>query len=179
MSAPARSDAHLSIRPATATDLPRVAALFEALHRFNATFDAAFALDDDWYPHLAAAFARGQDDPNALWVLAWDGDEAVGLLVGERHDESPLFRRRHWVELSALYVQSSHRRYGVAGRLVARLEEWVRERGQDTVQLYVSAANVEAQGFYARQGYEPIQEIWRKRLGDRATAPPSDASADS
>ncbi|HEY7063705.1 MAG TPA: GNAT family N-acetyltransferase [Chloroflexota bacterium] len=154
----------IEIRRATPDDLPRVSQLFGALHAFNATFDPAFALSDEWPTYLAEAFGRAHDQPDALWILAWDGAEAVGLLIAETHLEPPIFRRRHWLELSALFVQPSYRRYGVARQLADYLADWARTQGLDAIQLYVSAGNTGARDFYARQGYTVLQEIWRKRL---------------
>jgi ribosomal protein S18 acetylase RimI-like enzyme len=166
--------AHIAIRPATLDDLPRVSELFGALHAFNATFDPAFQLSDEWPTYLEEAFRRAVELPDALWILACDGDEAVGLLIAETHQEPPIFRRRYWLELSALYVQPSHRRYGVARLLVDHLATWAEARGLDAIQLYVSAANVGARDFYARQGFAVLQEIWRKRLSPGAPSPPAE-----
>src|SRR5437868_9241562 len=139
---PAGARPRIEIRPVTAGDLPQVSELFGALHAYNATFDKAFELSDEWPAHLAEALGRAVDQPDALWVLAWDGDEAVGLLIAETHLEPPIFRRRYWLELSALYVRPSHRRYGVARQLVDYLTAWAEARGLDAIQLYVSAANL-------------------------------------
>jgi GNAT superfamily N-acetyltransferase len=152
------------ILPVTPQDLPRVAELFGALHTFNATFDPHFTLADDWPVHLRAAYERTRDDPDTLWALAWHEAEAVGLLLAETHLDPPIFRRRRWLELSALYVEPRYRRHGVARLLVEYLQAWARQRGFDTIQLYVSAANTVARQFYARQGFELLQEIWRYRL---------------
>jgi ribosomal protein S18 acetylase RimI-like enzyme len=177
VSAPDLAQPRIELRPATPADLPNVAELFGALHAFNATFDKNFELSDEWPTYLAEALNRSHDQPDALWVLAWDGDEAVGLVIGETHQEPPIFRRRAWLELSALYVKPSHRRHGVARRLVDRLFAWARERGFDSVQLYVSAANTGARDFYAREGFTVLQEIWRKHLPPADGAPTSPSPA--
>jgi len=154
----------LRIRPATPGDLPRVRDLFGALHAYNATFGSHFQLSPNWPALLEERFARTVDASDHLWALAWDDDEAVGLIVGEHHDDPPIFGGRPWFELSSLFVRPSHRRHGVAHLLVEYFEAWARAHGYDTVQLYVSAANADARAFYARQGYAPAQEIWRKEL---------------
>lgn len=148
---------------ATPADFPQVAELFEALHTFNASLEPDFALGDDWRSYLAERLARAQEEQDdSVWVLAWDGEEAVGLLIGETHYEPPVFRRRRWLELSALYVRPSHRRHGVARLLVDYLMEWARAHGFPSVQLYVTASNTGARAFYAREGFTVLQEIWRK-----------------
>ena len=175
MSAAPRARPRLRIRAATARDLPQVSELFGALHAFNATFDKHFELSDDWRTYVAEALTRAHDQPDSLWVLAWDRREAIGLLIAETHFDPPIFRRRYWLELSALYVRPSHRRYGVARRLVDHLLDWARARELDTVQLYVSAANSGARAFYAREGFEVLQEIWRKRIAPAAPSPDTES----
>jgi GNAT superfamily N-acetyltransferase len=162
----------LHVGPATLGDLPQVRELFAALHAFNATFGAHFQLSPDWPALLEERFARTVDAPDHLWALAWDDDEAVGLIVGEHHSDPPIFGGHAWFELSALYVRPSHRRHGTARRLVEYFEDWARTHGYDTIQLYVSAANADARAFYRRQGYRPTQEIWRKELSPRHDTPP-------
>ena len=174
-SPPAQARPRLRLRPATPRHLPQVCELFGALHAYNATFDKHFELSDDWRTYVAEALTRAHDQPDSLWVLAWDGREAVGLLIAETHFDPPIFRRRYWLELSALYVRPSHRRYGVARRLVDHLLDWARAREFDTVQLYVSAANSGARAFYAREGFEVLQEIWRKRIAPAAPSPDTES----
>ena len=154
----------MRIRPATLGDLPRVQELFGALHAYNSSLAPEFQLSADWPALFAETFRRTVDAPDHLWALAWDGDEAVGLIVGEHHVDPPIFGGHPWFELSALYVAPSHRRAGVARLLTEHLEAWARAHGYDIVQLYVSAANRSARDFYGRQGYAPLQEIWRKEL---------------
>jgi GNAT superfamily N-acetyltransferase len=156
------------IRPAGPTDFEAVVRLFGDLHRGNAELDDRFALGDGWREILRNHFIRTHHQPGALWVLAWDGDEPVGLLIVEAHQDSELFRHRSWAELVALYVSSGHRGGGLAARLMARAQVWAASRGFDRLQLYVTAANERARRFYSRSGLTPVQEVWRIAL-----APPN------
>ena len=154
----------VQIRPVAPDELARAAELFAALHAYNATFDADFSLSEDWREHFHAAYERARSDPDAFWTLAWHAGRAVGLLLGEPQRDPPIFRGKRWLELQSLYVDPAYRRHGVARLLVEALHAWGRQRGFDTIKLYVSAGNASARDFYARQGYTPLQEIWRLRL---------------
>jgi hypothetical protein len=97
----------------------------------------------------------------ALWLLAWQGTEPVGLLVLENHTDSPLFQHRTWVELVALYVTPAFRKTGLAYQLMTQAYVWTTKSGCDRMQLYVTTHNEHARTFYRRCGWRPVQEIWR------------------
>ncbi|MEO8610350.1 MAG: GNAT family N-acetyltransferase [Chloroflexota bacterium] len=155
-----------SVRFVTAqpSDEDAVAALFEALHRYNASLDPQFALSDGWETILRDEFRATYDDPNMMWLLVKDGDEAVGLLIAGVHTDSPLFRHRQWVEVQAVYVADSHRRMGIARSLLNRAYAWAETKNLARVQLYVTASNVRAQSVYTDEGFATTQAIMLKKV---------------
>lgn len=168
------------IREAGPADFEAVSRLFAELHQCNAELDDRFALGEGWREILRSHFMRTFDQPGALWVLAWEGDEPVGLLIEEAHHDSELFRHRSWAELVALYVSSDHRGGGLATRLMARARSWAVARGFDRLQLYVTASNERARRFYSRCGLTPAQEVWRISVSPMSEeAPPVDPSCGS
>lgn len=150
-----------NLQPAQLADFDDVAILFEALHAFNASLDANFALADDWRTLLFDYFRRTVTDSQMLWLLAWHQHEAVGLLVMKGHIDSQLFKHRTWSELVAIYVAPPARGTGLAQRLVTVGRDWTAERGCTRMQLYVTASNEQARRFYRSCGLYPVQEIWR------------------
>lgn len=154
----------LKIVPATYADCDDVVDLFGALHRYNASLDHHFVLADNWKDLLREQFHTTYCDPNMQWLLVKDGNQTVGLLIAAVNTDSPLFRHRRWVEVQALYVADSHRRQGVACRLLNRAYAWAESMGLPRVQLYVTASNVRAQTVYEDQGFIISQAIMRKTL---------------
>ncbi|MCC6613718.1 MAG: GNAT family N-acetyltransferase [Anaerolineae bacterium] len=154
----------LRIAPAGARDCDAVLALFGALHAYNASLDPHFALSDGWRAILRSEFAATHDDPDRLWLLVKDGERPVGLLIAGVHTDSPLFRHRQWVEVQALFVADSHRRLGLARRLLDEAYAWAEAHALPRVQLYVTASNVRAQSVYEAEGFSTSQAIMRKRL---------------
>lgn len=95
---------------AQATDFEAVATLFEALHRFNAELDTHYALAANWRDQLHNYFTNSyHDTERVLWQLVWHGQQAIALLVVERHIGSPLFAARVWAELTAIYIAEGYR----------------------------------------------------------------------
>ena len=150
--------------PARLDDCDAVVALFGALHTYNASLDAHFALSDGWEAILREQFCASYNDPDMTWLLVKDGRKAVGLLIAGVHTDSPLFRHRQWVEVQALYVADSHRRLGIARQLLNRAYAWAEAMNLPRVQLYVTASNVRAQSVYAEEGFATSQAIMRKKL---------------
>ena len=145
-------------------DCAAVVALFGALHAYNASLDPHFALSDGWEAILREQFYASYNNPDMLWLLVKDGNQAVGLLIADVHTDSPLFRHRQWVEVQALYVADSHRRMGIARSLLNRVYEWAETKHLARVQLYVTASNVRAQSVYAEEGFATSQAIMRKKV---------------
>lgn len=156
--------------PARRDDFEAVATLFAALHAYNASLNAQFALADDWQPLLREHFLRTHATDSALWLLAWYQQHPIGLLIVEQHLDSPLFRHRAWIELVALYVDPTYRGGGLAQRLLEEGRQWATRHGASHMQLYVTAHNERARALYRRCGWQPIQEIWCLTL---SSEPPS------
>ncbi|MBL8161162.1 MAG: GNAT family N-acetyltransferase [Anaerolineae bacterium] len=155
---------NLRIVPAQAADCDVVVSLFGALHTYNASLDAHFALSDEWETLLRREFQDTCSQADKLWLLVKDGEKAVGLLIAGIHTDSPLFRHRQWVEVEALYVADSHRCMGLAHALLNRVYAWAEANGLPRVQLYVTATNERAQSVYTEQGFSMTQAIMRKTL---------------
>lgn len=79
-----------------------------------------------------------------LAVAAWEGGCAVGLALAEL----PVADRRP-SELLSVFVQPSHRRRGLAGALVAAVEQAARERGFTELRAVYTAGG-EATGYLER-----------------------------
>ena len=81
----------LQIVAAQPSDCDVIVALFGALHSYNASLDAHFALADDWETLLRQEFSETCHKYDKLWLLVKDGCHAVGLLIAEIHTDSPMF----------------------------------------------------------------------------------------
>lgn len=148
--------------------------LFGALHSFNANLDHRFALADGWQPLLDQHLEREWESGGSATLLARHGEAPVGLVIVSGHTDSPMFQERHWAEIMALYVVPDKRGCGVADRLTDAAIKWAAKHGYDRIQLHVTATNVHARRFYARSGFQPIQEIWRREVASLPVNSPTD-----
>ncbi len=140
--------------------------LFLMLHTYNASLDPRFALSADWERPFDAGLDRVLTGGAGLGLLAREGarGRAIGLALAVLHRDAPLWAVRDWLEREDVYVEPAWRGTGLAAALVARVEDWARAAGVDTIQLYVTASNAWALAFYDKEGFRPAQLILRKRV---------------
>ncbi|ANF96129.1 GNAT family N-acetyltransferase [Paenibacillus bovis] len=118
------------------------------LHQLIKELDAYLM---ECYP-AESIYGLDLDDP-ASFMIAYDKE---GLPVGCGAIRA---LDKHHTELKRFYVRSSHRRQGIASRLLQALEEQAREAGFQIIRLETGAAQPEAIAFYQRYGYEQIERF--------------------
>jgi ribosomal protein S18 acetylase RimI-like enzyme len=122
------------IRPRTEADDPDIVAVM------------ADAFDDPWdYEDARQEIAMSAVYDPSLWLVALDGDEAVGALFG--------YMTNGRGQISALAVRGAWRRRGIAQALLRAAFVRFRERGVHDVRLNVDRGNVfGATHLYERAG---------------------------
>ena len=155
----------MSVRLATAADLPDLEALWRA---FEAELPPPLHEDVDRVVELAQIQSIVEDGFG--WLAEVDG-AAVGMVLARR-------RGSRVGRITDIYVRPSHRRTGVAEALMRAVVDRFAEDGVDTVDLEVLASNAPARAVYARWGFREevvvlaasIPEL-ASRLGDELEAP--------
>jgi mycothiol synthase len=139
----------MEIRPMSDVDGYRrlFAADTEAFMDHWGGFDASEANFQQW-------LTQPTFDPS-LFVIAWDGDEIAGAVINEIDAEENVALQRSRGLLASVFVRRPWRRRGLAGALVGRSLELLRERGMTSAWLGVDADNpTGALGVYERAGFE-------------------------
>ncbi len=123
--------------------------------------DAARRCHAQYFAELAERFEEGFDPADAAYAgrngasarvrtaVAWKGAEAVGcgtVVIGENAIG----------EVKRMWVAPAARGIGVAGRILAFLEDVARREGVVTLRLDTNRALSEARAFYRRSGYSEI-----------------------
>ena len=142
----------------------------------DATIEIRLAADSD-APALADLLdylgypADAVDLPERLERLRTAGDDAFvaltgGLVVGLAtvHSRAVLHSARPVAQLTALVVPPSARGRGIGRALVARAEEWARNRGAERLVVTTALHRAEAPRFYERLGFDHTGRRYVKRL---------------
>lgn len=93
--------------------------------------------------------------PNALSLIAYDGDEPVGLL--NAFQSLSTFAAKPLFNIHDLAVTPAARGKGVASALMAELETIARTRGACKITLEVLSGNITAKALYDRHGFKHYQ----------------------
>ncbi len=102
--------------------------------------------------HLVAELAAR---PQAFSILAFDGDQPVGLV--NCIEGFSTFQCKPLVNVHDVAVLASHRGRGVARQMLLKAEDMARERGAVKMTLEVLSGNVSALALYRRLGYAGYQ----------------------
>ncbi|RSM48550.1 GNAT family N-acetyltransferase [Actinoplanes sp. ATCC 53533] len=114
-------------------------AMAELSRRYDGTSDDT--------PVAATDFAP----PGGAFFVAYAGAELLGCAGWRAHGED--------AELKRMFTMPAARGRGVAGRVLAAIEESARERGRKRVILETGDKQPEAIGLYLKRGYERIEDF--------------------
>ena len=148
----------ITIRFATADDVPLLLRLIRALAVFERAPDAVVATEDDLRRH---GFGP---EPKFEAILAFLDGEPAGCALF--HSRFSTWLGRPGLYLEDLYVTEAARGQGVGKRLMARLAAIAVERGWGRIDFHVLDWNP-AREFYHRLGMEHHRE-WLRYGADEA-----------
>ena len=114
--------------------------------------------------------SRLAEVPGAVALLAWEGDEAIGVATAFAGFST--FAAKPLLSVHDLAVLPTHRGRGIGQALLGALEQIARERGCCKMTLEVLSNNLRAQASYRRFGFagyalDPAQGealFWQKWL---------------
>jgi GNAT superfamily N-acetyltransferase len=154
----------LVVSPATEDDRATFLASVDGLFHEDAGVHDRYG-DPEWAARGGAAyFADLLTDPQAIPLLARDGERAIGHLVGRVLEPDTLRPGTRVAVLQSMRVVPEARGRGVGDRLVAAFFDWAKEHGAVRASVTAYAANEGAQRFYSRHGFVPASVTLRATL---------------
>ena len=118
--------------------------------------------EEDWQEF----FGDVREDP-ALWLVAFDGDEIAGAVLGKIDPAENAHHGRERGIVASVFTRPAWRRRGLARALIARALSRLREHGMTSAYLGVDGLNPnQAMTLYGSLGFEiETEEIdWTKAL---------------
>lgn len=163
------------IRPAAQRDLPALTILYQQLDHVHAAAEPSLIPTPDELPRRQEDIEETIRDPLAPMFVAVqhpdDGDDddeprVVGFAKVRIRQLGRYWRVERMPEVDELAVVEDVRGQGVGGMLMAAAEEWARGAGFPEIWVAAWAFNTPASSLYQRQGFEPLNTRFRKRLSD-------------
>ena len=133
--------ARLRLRHCSIEDLDAITMLAE-IQRFYITRYGG----GDLTPYTATEFAP---PTGGFWIAVHAGEQ-VGCAGLRRHDQQT-------AELKRMYVRATHRRQGLARRMLVVLEQKARDLGYRRLILEAGSKQPEAVALYRAHGYQPTE----------------------
>ena len=148
MSAPARPPARL--RRAVAADALAIRRMLDALIAHSGSPPMTPAPAEELARHMTGP------RPDIEGVIAERGSEAVGMVLF--FPWLSTWRGRLNLYIQDLYVEPAERRGGLGRRLLGAAAREGKARGCKGLLLALEVGNADAARFYARLGFQPIEE---------------------
>lgn len=143
----------LTIGPAAADDVDLLVTFEGALFAEDAGRYDTF-IDLSWAEREGRAdFERLLANEDCLVLVARDGPQAIGHLVGYARTASPTRQPVTIANLRSMYVVPGHRRQGAADLLVRAFVAWATGKGCVEAHVDSYALNEPAQRLYERHGF--------------------------
>jgi ribosomal protein S18 acetylase RimI-like enzyme len=158
----------MRIRPATEPDFVGLCRLWAEVDRLHAELQPGFFLQPPEPPRDRRALQRQLRAEDQITLVAESdaGGGLLGLAAARLVDTpaQPQLRpcRRLYVE--ELVVGSRWQGMGVGSALLEAAEGWGRQRGARQTLLTVWEGNREAQAFYSRHGFVPVNQVLGRPL---------------
>lgn len=155
----------LTIRQGTAEDLEQMLRLYHDYHNGLLEVGMNYDLNEETLPRVMQNRLRSR---LVLTAVAEDGEGSLqGFVFCSILRLAPEYTCRGEASvgyLNDLYVAPGARGKGLARKLTAYAENWLREQEVSVMELQVLGKNEKAQEFWKKQGMEPIGLLCCKYL---------------
>ncbi len=103
------------------------------------------------YNNIAHVFESGDC---AAYVAEYNG-EPIGYIVGKLKKSLPWFKNEKYGYIESMFVESTHRKKGIATMLFTSLKKWFLDNGIKTLELRTFSNNDRAIELYKKWGFNP------------------------
>lgn len=155
----------IAIEDATISDLETIQKLNHKLcEKENKEFDKFINPNYPFSESGEEYFRSRIESSDGLAVLAKEGSEAVGYLVGGMTKSEDYRTVKSIAELENMFVDESMRGKGVGAKLISKFEDWCKTREVQVIRVVASAGNADAIRFYERHEAKPVSLTLEKEL---------------
>jgi ribosomal protein S18 acetylase RimI-like enzyme len=146
----------MTIRPATANDVPQVLPMVERIAALHESWDPAkYGFLPDVGQMYRGWLTSRANDPRSVFLVAERDGAIVGFLVGTVEREIPIYRLREFGFIHDVWVEPAYRNEGVARQMTMLAIERFRDMGIKQIRLDTAAKNDPARGLFASCGFRP------------------------
>lgn len=145
-----------TVRAATHADLEAVIPLWRELEAVQGPL-RAYPVTADPENRIRASFSSAIEADDATLLVAFDGDEPVGMALLRLEHPSKMSDEVA-ADIGRVVVRPDRRGTGTGRALVRAAEAWARDRGIRTLVATIYVANESSRGFWRAMGFGPFVE---------------------
>jgi GNAT superfamily N-acetyltransferase len=164
----------MSVRTATGEDVQLLANLNRDVQQLHA----------DALPHIYKPITDSEmitadirdrvlaDTEGRVFVAETDLGEAVGYIYAKivRRPEHPYVYAQTYVHIDVITVRPAYQGQGYGQALIDSVVDWARTEGIARITLDTLAFNVQAQAFFAAQGFKMFRHVMEMFLDEKGKA---------
>jgi len=114
--------------------------------------------------HYSTYLKRDLDSKYRAVFVACDNGKFVGFIVGRIYRSLKIAGYERRMSLGNLFVAPSHRKKGIAKKLVAKLTTWATKEGIKTITLSLYPQNTHLKVIYEKMGFDQFCITMHKKL---------------
>ena len=146
----------MTIRPATAADVPHVLPMVERVCALHESWDAAkYGFLQNIAQMYRGWLTSRANDSRSVFLVAEREDKIVAFLVGTVEREIPIYRLDEYGFIHDVWVEPAYRNEGVGRQMTMLAIERFRAIGVTQIRLDTAAKNDAARGLFSSCGFRP------------------------
>lgn len=147
--------ANVRVRPATADDVPAIAAMMQTVDLSSGAFSGK-PLGDPSAEHIEARLREIMRQSDRVVLIAAEDNGTVSGMLAGRHDDIGAIDLTPVLHITHLMVAPTHRRKGLGRALLAAAVHVADESGTEHVLATAAAGSREGNRYLARIGFAPL-----------------------
>lgn len=147
------------IRESKKTDLHCLVKMWQSLDEWVkqcSPVPSRLTKSSDYHQYIIKWINRYFDNSDALLLVSEYGDTIAGFACAQIQ-YMPWYDLQRSGLIGPCYIKPSYRRYGIASKLVDRIEQWMVNKQIKAVDVIWDQGNLSAEKFWRTVGYSPIQ----------------------
>jgi len=145
----------ITIRKATAKDVPAIVELWKELMDYHKKLDPLFTRSPAGHKQFAEYLMNHINDADSRVLIALHRMRPAGYCMTKISKYPPVFEKQQYGELHDMAVTKKYRRRGIGRLLVKAVRQWCAKKGVNRIEARYSMANEVAAGFWAGAGFRP------------------------
>jgi N-acetylglutamate synthase-like GNAT family acetyltransferase len=145
----------ITIRKATAKDVPAILELWKELMDFHKKLDPIFTRSSSGHKRFAEFLIQHINSSDSCAFVAMYGKNPVGFCLIRISNYPPALEKQQYGELTNIAVTKKYRQRGIGNKLVKKVRQWCAKKGVNRIEARYSTENPIATGFWARAGFRP------------------------